>query len=642
MEFILMGQPNCGKSTIFNEVVGYKSITSNFPGATVHYTRGDMILEEEEVSVVDLPGTYSLQTSDESELAAVQYLLSASDDAVIINIIDATVLSRSLELTLQLMELRRPMVIGLNMVDEAEIKGILILKKELEKQLGIPVVETIGRTGEGVFDLFLRAQQEGNNTTLPRTIHGPANFEKVVTGLENILKKRRIKSEWDFRFMAHKLLEKDEVIKKYLDKFFTNRDKADIQRIVHGLEKDFNRGSDLIISSVRHNMAFSIFEQVAKVGEPPRQDFRRRIDNLLMHPLWGFVSMVALFYLTFTLIFAIGGFFEPLFIENFERLKELVATLSKGSPLLLAVLNGMVQGIGGGIGIVIPFLLPFFIILSLFEDTGYLARIAYLIDNIMHRIGLHGMSVVPILLSYGCTVPGIMATRILKSPRDKFITATLATLVPCSARMTVIFGLVGFFISMKAAIVIYLINLAIIGITGKVMSKMLPEVTPGLIMEIPRYHSPKTRVVMMKTWLRLKDFVVVAWPLLIVGSIVLEFISHLHLTEPINQFLAPFTSGILGLPAVLGITLVFGIMRKELALVLLFAALGTKDVLNVLTPTQVYGFTIFVTFYIPCLATIAVLVKELNWKRALLITLLTITLAIILTVLVRLFFPLFT
>jgi ferrous iron transport protein B len=600
-----------------------------------------MMLMEERVDVIDLPGTYSLQTSDESELAAVQYLLDANKHSVIVNIIDATVLSRSLELTLQLMELGRPMVIGLNMIDEAEQKGILIYKDALVKALGIPVIETIGRTGEGIYRLFKQAQSEGKKGSRPRIIHGPANFERAVTKLVNILAKKKIKLRWDLRFLAQKLLEKDEIINKYLLRYLNSNDHDAIQQAVQSLEQDFHRGSDLIISSVRHNMAFSIFEEVANVGEPPQRDFRKKIDDFLMHPLWGFVAMVMIFYLTFTLIFTIGGLIEPIFIDNFEKLKSGVAAFAKGSPLLLAVLNGIVQGIGGGIGIVIPFLLPFFVILSLFEDTGYLARVAYLIDNIMHRIGLHGMSAIPILLSYGCTVPGILATRILKSPRDKFITATLATLVPCSARMTIIFGLVGFFISMKAAIVIYLLNLAIIGLTGKVMSTLMPEITPGLLMEIPRYHAPKGKVVMAKTWLRLKDFVVVAWPLLIAGSIILEFISHLHLTDSINRFLSPFTSGILGLPAALGITLVFGIMRKELALVLLFAALGTNDVLKVLTPTQVYGFTIFVTFYIPCLATIAVLAKELSWKRALLVTLMTVSLAIGLAVLVRFLFPLF-
>lgn len=641
MEFILVGQPNCGKSTIFNDVVGYKSLTSNFPGASVQYTRGDMMLMDEQVDVIDLPGTYSLQTSDESEMAAVQYLLDSRNDSVIVNIIDATVLSRSLELTLQLMELGRPMVIGLNMIDEAEQKGILIDKEGLMKQLGIPVVETIGRTGMGIYDLFRRAQVVGKKGSRPRIIEGPANFERTVTRLINILEKKKVRFKWGLRFLAQKLLEKDEIIPDYIKKFLNSVDLAAIEQAVKTLEKDFNRGSDLIISSVRHNMAFNIFERVAKVGKPPQRDFRKKIDDLLMHPLWGFVAMVVIFYLTFTLIFTIGGLIEPLFINNFEKLKAGIAVFAKGSPFLLAVLNGIVQGIGGGIGIVIPFLLPFFIMLSLFEDTGYLARVAYLIDNIMHRIGLHGMSAIPILLSYGCTVPGILATRILKSPRDKFITATLATLVPCSARMTIIFGLVGFFISMKAAIVIYLLNLAVIGLTGKVMSKLMPEITPGLLMEIPRYHAPKGTVVMAKTWLRLKDFVVVAWPLLIAGSIVLEFISHMHLTEPINNFLSPFTSGILGLPAALGITLVFGIMRKELALVLLFAAIGTNDVLTVLTPTQVYGFTIFVTFYIPCLATIAVLAKELSWRRALLVSLMTVSLAVVLAVLVRLLFPLF-
>jgi ferrous iron transport protein B len=253
----------------------------------------------------------------------------------------------------------------------------------------------------------------------------------------------------------------------------------------------------------------------------------------------------------------------------------------------------------------------------------------------MHRLGLHGLSVVPIIMGYGCTVPGILATRILKSPRDKLITATLTTLVPCSARMTVIFGLVGFFISMQAALLVYALNAVILVVTGKVLSLLMPEVSPGLLLEIPRYHLPRPLELWRKTWFRLKEFVVIAWPLLIVGSVVLESINHLGLAAAINGVMAPFTVGVLGLPAVVGVTLLFGILRKELALVLLFGALGTSQVLDVMSTAQVHGFTLFVTFYVPCLATVAALAKELGWLRALSISGLSFMLAIVLAMLAR-------
>ncbi|OGU54554.1 MAG: hypothetical protein A2V66_02810 [Ignavibacteria bacterium RBG_13_36_8] len=214
-------------------------------------------------------------------------------------------------------------------------------------------------------------------------------------------------------------------------------------------------------------------------------------------------------------------------------------------------------------------------------------------------------------------------------------------MIPCSARMTIIFGIVGIFISMKAAIAIYVLNLIIIGITGKIMSKVMPEVSPGLILEMPKYHFPGIVVLLKKSWFRLKEFIIIAWPLLIVGSIILEIIDFYNLSGGINNLLSPLTVTVLGLPAAVGVILLFGIMRKELALVLLVTTMGTENLISVMTETQLFNFTIFITFYIPCLATFAALGRELNWKRALLITLLTTAVAIILVLLVRLFTSLF-
>jgi len=621
MEFILVGQPNCGKSTIFNEVAGYKSVASNFPGITVKYTKSHIELENQKISVIDIPGTYSLQTSDEAELAATKYILNAPEDAVIINILDASVLSRSLELTLQLMELQKPMVVALNMIDEADRKGIKIDSEKLSKIIGAPVIKTNGRKGKGIYQLFKQAYFAGKKKIKPSIIKGPANIEIFSESLSKIMKEKGIPERWNYRFMTLKLLEKDDSIIIFLDDYFKKKDWEFINKSVKKIEKIPQRNSEFIISSIRHNMAFHIFENVAKVERSIKKDVRDKLDNLFMHPFLGYIFLISILYLTFWLIFTIGGICEPLFLNNFEKLSKLLSIKFADTPFLLSFLRGFVQGIGGGVGIVIPFLLPFFIMLSLLEDTGYLARVAYLIDNLMHKIGLHGMSVVPIILGYGCTVPGILATRILKSPRDKFITATLTTMVPCSARMTIIFVILGF--------------------TGKLMSKAMPQVSPGLILEIPKYHLPAIKALLNKTWFRLKEFVYIAWPLLIIGSIILELIEHLNLTNSINSFLSPFTSGILGLPAVVGVTLIFGIMRKELALILLFSALKTKEVLTVMTPAQIYSFTIFATFYIPCIATIAALARELNWKKAGLITGLTFSIAVILAVLVRFIFPIF-
>jgi len=638
MNFILIGQPNCGKSTIFNYVVGYKSVASNFPGITVEFTKGELEIKDKKVTVIDLPGIYSLQTTDEAESVTIKFLTETDKDFsqnLIINIVDASVLSRSLELTLQLLELKKPMIVVLNMIDEAEKKGIKINENKLSEILGVPVVRSIGRKGTGVYELFEIAFDTITKKPVTKSINYSSIIEKTIRLISYEFAENKLDEKYNFRFLCIKLFEKDNSVSIFLKSVMTKASFDKVIQYIDTMEKMLETDSGQLISSARHSTSIDIFEKVAVVGKRDKKDFRSKLDDVFMHPLFGYISLAIILYASFWIIFKIGNFLEPLFLDNIDSLTEYTTALFGEGSFWSSVSNGIITGFGGGLGIVIPYLLPFFILLSFLEDSGYLARIAFLTDNLMHKIGLHGLSVVPIIFGYGCTVPAILATRIMKSPRDKFLTATLTTLVPCSARMTVIFGLVGFFISIKAAILIYVLNILVIGVLGKIISKILPEVSPGLLMEIPKYHLPSPKAVLSKTWFRLKEFVYVALPLLIVGSIVLEVINHFEWSVPINNFLAPFTEGVLGLPVAVGITLLFGIMRKELALVLLFSAIGTYNVTEVMTLTQIFSFTVFVTFYIPCLATFAALAKELNYKKASGIMLLSIILATVLALLFR-------
>lgn len=641
MALVLVGQPYSGKSTIFNAVVGYKSLSTNAPGASAEHTHGSVELDGAPVAVVDLPGIYSLQVSDDAGDPAVEHILAAPADTVLVNVVDASVLARSLELTLQLTELRRPMVVALNMTDEARRKGVTIDAGRLATTLGVPVVETNGRSGEGVFELFRAAVRAGRERLVPEMLPGPAHVERLLERLTGLLGDRPLPPHLAPRFVAIKLLECDGCVRKLLAPGFSAEDDAAIAARLAEFEAATEQRAEFVMSAVRHNLAFELFEAVARVGTPPRRDLRQRLDQLLMHPLLGYLILIAVLAGTFVGVFKAGNAVEPLFLDWFERLDGWLAGALEPGSLGYAVVHGVVAGFGGGIGIVVPYLLPFFVALALLEDTGYLPRIAFLMDNLMHRVGLHGMSVVPILMGYGCSVPGVLATRILKSRRDRLITATLTTLIPCSARMTIIFGLIGFFISMQAAVFVYVANLLLLGLVGWVLSKALPEESPGLIMELPRYRAPGVKALAQKTWFRLKEFVVIAWPILIAGSVVLEVIDHYRWSGPLNEFLAPYTAGLLGFPAAVGVTLVFGIMRKELALVLLFAAVGTSDVASVMSVSQIFGYTFFVTFYVPCLATFAALAKELGWRTAVSITALTLAIVTALTVGLRFAVPLF-
>jgi ferrous iron transport protein B len=260
----------------------------------------------------------------------------------------------------------------------------------------------------------------------------------------------------------------------------------------------------------------------------------------------------------------------------------------------------------------------------------------------MHRIGLHGKSVLPLILGYGCSVPAIMSARILPSTRDRRITAVLASFIPCSARTVVIFGLVAAFMGPWWAVFIYLLNLVLVVALGNVLARTMRGAPPGLILEIPELQVPSLRTLAAKTWLTLKEFITIAWPLLVVSSVVLGVLEWAHAAGAINALLAPLTVTLLGLPAAVGMTLVFGILRKELTLVMLVQALGTTQLDMVMSSGQMLTFTLFVVFYVPCVATIAVMAKELGWRDTILISAFTVVVAVVVSVAGRIGYALIT
>lgn len=622
MKVALAGQPNCGKSTIFNYVSGYRAITSNFPGTTVKYMTSQIYVDGHTCECIDLPGTYSLTSTDAAEYEARNYLLSGGAD-VIVNVVDASLLSRSLELTFQLMELEIPMVLCLNMMDEARRKGIEIDLKRLSSLLGIPVVGTIGVKGRGLKELFSESLSVFERGQKPKTIQYSRDVEEIIELMIGYLVDDLSLPK---RLTAIKLLENDENFIAIVK----DRNEDSLERVgelQNILSNRHGRSSDMVISSERHSQAMHTFEKAAKVIHPPKRDVRVQVDNIVMHPYVGYMILILVFYGFFNFVFGIGEKGEGPLMGMFEFLSQLLGETLGSESVGFLILNGVLQGIAGGIAIVLPYLVPFLIGLALLEDVGYLPRVAFLMDSFMHRIGLHGKSIFPLMLGYGCNVPAIMGTRILESERDRFIVSLLASLVPCAARTTIIFGLVAFFISPNAALAIYALNIAVIALSGRILSMILPEVTPGMIMEIPVYHLPSIRTTLAKSWYRIREFIVIAWPMLIVGSVILSMMEFWGMDRLINAMLWPITY-VLGLPEAVGTTLIFGVLRKELSMIMLIQALETPQVLTVMSKVQVLVFTVFVVFYIPCLATIAILWREIGSKRALFTVLFTFILAI--------------
>jgi len=639
MRFVLAGQPNAGKSTIFNAVAGYRSATANFPGSSVSYTVSRALILGREIEIVDLPGVYSLTSTDAVAGEAESYLLGENYD-LIINVVDASRLGRSLEMTLQLMELRHPMVMALNFVDDAKRRGIEVDAAALERHLGFPVVPTIARRGRGLKELFRKSLQTAHAADAPIPVCLDREIEDAVGAVADVLSRKGVDPGIPSRFAAGKLIERDPYFEETVYGWYPGL-REDVDPVIAGLETAHGWTSDQVVSGGRHAVAHAIEEEVSTL-ERPRIGWRERVDRLLLHPWSGGPLMLLILGGLFWTVFGVGRHIEAPLVEAFDRLSAYLAGHLPAASLAGTVANGVVMGLAGGVAIVLPYLVPFLIGLAVLEDTGYLPRIAYILDNFMHRIGLHGKSVLPLILGFGCSVPAVMSTRILESKRDRRITAALASFIPCSARTVVIFGLVAAFLGPIWALGIYLLNIAFVVVLGNVLARKMKGSSPGLILEIPDLSVPHGKTLLAKTWLTLREFITIAWPLLIASSVVLGVLEWAHAHDAINALLSPLTVWALGLPAAVGMTLIFGVLRKELTMVMLVQALGTTHVATVMTVGQLFTFTLFVVFYVPCVATVAVLGREVGWRDTAWISALTIVSATVIALAGRIAFAVFT
>jgi ferrous iron transport protein B len=439
-----------------------------------------------------------------------------------------------------------------------------------------------------------------------------AHIEALVQGLAAALPEPAAGQRGSRRFYAIKAIENPDMVPQELRRPLAARIAAACAQI-----QDHHRLECFeTIAYERHHLAMKLSEETCVFVPRRTIHLHDRMDRFLLHPWLGRLIMLAYFLGFFAAIFFSGGLFARWLDPVLGRVPPLLLPLRPASGFLWATADGIFQGLAGALGIVLPYFLPLIFLHSLFEDSGYLSRIAFLMDGLLHRVGLHGKSVAAFILGFGCTVPALYATRIMENRRDRTLSALLLPFIPCSARNAVIFALTAALTGPVWALVIYAFSLLVIGAAGKVVSLFLAK-PGGLIMEIPDLKVPSLRNALAATRRQLKEFASTVVPLLLLGSVAMAWLGYLGIGPRIDALLAPLVHGLLGLPVALGTTLVFGFFRKELIAIMAKQALGAASLaLLPLTAGQAVVFLVFATLYFPCFTTFLVMGREFGWKTA--------------------------
>ncbi len=624
LKIALAGNANVGKSVIFNYLTKLHQHIGNWPGKTVEKAEGTFHFKGYVIDVIDLPGIYSLSTFSIEEIITREYIAKEKPD-VVINIIDASVLERNLFLTLQLMELGRPMVIVLNQMDIAEKRGIKIDHRKLERVLGVPVVPAVAVKGLGMYQMAERAIEVFEKGEKPKKIIYGKEIEKSIKTIERLVAGKG--GDYPPRWTAVKLLEDDRETTAHFykaNKKFGN----EVKKISKGIEKMHRHSCPTAMACEKYSAVGDIVGRVQKTVRDEKKIQPGKLPGILTHRIWGYPIMFGIIALVFITLFTFGDFLAGLLEDSFLMIMTPLQSVL-GENIFTGILIGLLEGIAAAVTVVIPFILPFYLLLGFLEDSGYLSRMAFLMDNVMHKIGLHGKAFIPMMMGFGCNVPACLGCRIMETHRERMIAVFVTTLIPCAAVTAVILGLVARFVSVWWAIGLYIIDFAIILALGRIAFRILPGEPTGLIMEIPIMRIPQLRTTLKQAWFRMRDFVYVAFPIIIVSTVVIKMVELAGLLGPVNEIMSPVTVLWLGLPAVTGIAFIFGILRKELTLVMLAALLGTTNFAGVLTPVQMLVFAFVTMLYIPCAATIAALVRETGLKRAAFITVFEILFAIL-------------
>ena len=604
LKILLVGQPNVGKSSLLNALVGPKVTVSNYPGTTVEVTRAEKIFNKTKISFEDTPGIYSISDRSEEEKLTERALFEEKSDGAII-ITDATSLERGLYLVLQVLEAQISTVLALNFIEDAEKKGIRINYKRLEKILNIPVLPLNPLTKRGIDELLnvvLKIKKKKGETFV-------VGYDDDIEEAIDKISSRLIKSRLPKRFVALRILEGDKDFYKYL------KNKRIIEEIKKSLKNHPKVAED--ISITRYGTAAFIAKEVTQIVpiEKGVKNIEEEVDKVLLHSFWGPLITILFFVVIFGLLLFFGNLIQEILLGFTEN---IFSSFGPRDSVLILILSQALYGLMVGISIALPYVFLFYLLLGLLEDIGILSRFIVSAERFLRKLGLPGKSFIPLCLGFGCSVPAIRATRILSCKKEKFCTASFFTCVPCSSRIAIVMGIVGYFGGISLAFSVFVTLLVSALIWAFLIKNILkPKITP-LLLELPPYRKPLIKNILVKSWIRMKDFVFVVIPLLVIGGGIWALLDITGITNIIAKPLSPI-SWWLGLPTLTIIPLVFGFLQKDLTGAILLSVLGSEISL-VLTPLQLYTFGIASTIQIPCMIALGMLIREFGFKKAVILT----------------------
>lgn len=640
LTFALAGNQNCGKTTLFNQLTGANQHVGNFPGVTVDQKSG-VIRGNANTLVTDLPGIYSMSPYSSEELVTREFILREKPTGII-NIVDATNIERNLYLTMQLMELNIPMVLALNMMDEIRGNGGAIYINELEAMLGIPVIPISAAKNEGIDELISHAlhvaqyqEHPGRIDFCDKNDHGGA-VHRCLHGIIHLVEDHAVDAGIPVRFAASKLVEGDSLVLEALK--LSQNEKEMLEHIICQMEEERGLDRAAAIADMRFTFIRKLVEEtVVKPKESKEHERSRKIDRVLTGKytaLPAFVGIMAIvFFLTFNVIGAwLQGLLE-MGIDAFAAWTDSVLSAWKVNPVLHSLItDGILNGVGSVVSF-LPIIVTLFFFLSLLEDSGYMARVAFVMDKLLRRIGLSGRSIVPMLIGFGCTVPGVMASRTLPSERDRKMTILLTPFMSCTAKLPIYGFFTAIFFPQYSGLI--MVGLYFLGIVVGIFVAFLSRVTlfkgeaVPFVMELPNYRLPGAKNVAQLLWDKAKDFLQRAFTVIFLASIIIWFLQtfdlHLNMvSDSQSSILALLAGAIAPVFAPLGFgdwristSLIAGFMAKESVVSTLSVLFGSTDgLLAVLTPVAAASLLVFCLLYTPCVAAVSSIKRELGTKWA--------------------------